>query len=169
MSRVILFLTLILLAKSLIVFKSFPLSFTCLSQDYNNFFLPFEASEHKHHVFYILFSFVLSLGKLFRNSDLSLISLLKVNKSRYISLFVVKKLFSIDYVNISTDDVIIFLFSIFFNRFCLEEKCGYPKLLIWWFINFNSLEMNLEWLALKYFFIGACKFKMSIKMLVKIS
>ena len=47
---------------------------------------------------------------------------IKVNESRYIALFVVsgsiKKLFSIDYVNI-------YLFSIiFFNRFFPVEVCG---------------------------------------------
>ena len=125
--RVILFLTLILLAKSLIVFKSFPLSFTCLSQDYNNFFLPFEASEHKHHVFYVLFSFVLFLGKLFRNSDLSLISLLKVNKSRCISLFVVKKLFSIDYVNISTEMSLFFCSQYFSIDFAWRKSVVIPN------------------------------------------
>ena len=82
--------------------------------------------------------------------------ILKVNKSRYIVLFVVsrsiKKLFSINFVNI-------YLFSIFFSiiivnfyRFSKNfqyylpggKVWGYLTLLISWFINFKIFDIQIK-------------------------
>ena len=60
----------------------------------------------------------------------------KINESRYIVLFVVsgsiKKLISIDYVNI-------YLFSIFFSiKFAWWKSLALPNILLLWFINFKN-------------------------------
>ena len=60
-----------------------------LSQGHcNSVFLPLEANEDKTlggFLYFVLLSLVLSLRNLFRNLDLSIISLLKVNKSVHIA------------------------------------------------------------------------------------
>ena len=69
-----------------------------------------------------------------------LFRLIKINDSQSIALFVVsgsiRNLFSIDCVNI-------YLFPIFFKKFCPVEKCGKsPTLLILDSLTFKSLRIE---------------------------